>query len=88
MPILHSFEENKLEYEDEVEIKMMETKMDKESLEHNLQKNDLVLQEVTNGNLRARIFEERKKIFTEPGDSVRINPDAVARPATRKFDFI
>ncbi|GJV92743.1 hypothetical protein Tco_1540556 [Tanacetum coccineum] len=38
MPILHSFEENKLEYEDEdeVEIKMMGTGMDKESLEHNL----------------------------------------------------
>ncbi|GJY11040.1 hypothetical protein Tco_0379225 [Tanacetum coccineum] len=36
--ILHSFEENKLEYEDEdeVEIKMMGTGMDKESLEHNL----------------------------------------------------
>ncbi|GKE17373.1 hypothetical protein Tco_1424950, partial [Tanacetum coccineum] len=32
MPILHSFEENKLEYEDEdeVEIKMMGTRMDKE----------------------------------------------------------
>nr|GEV55136.1 zinc finger, CCHC-type [Tanacetum cinerariifolium] len=38
MPILHSFEKNKLEYEDEdaVEIKMMGTKMDKESLEYNL----------------------------------------------------
>nr|GEV18779.1 hypothetical protein [Tanacetum cinerariifolium] len=34
MPILHSFEENKLEYEDEdeVKIKMMGTRMDKESL--------------------------------------------------------
>ncbi|GKE32779.1 hypothetical protein Tco_1452101 [Tanacetum coccineum] len=33
MPILHSFEENKLEYEDEyaVKIKMMGTRMDKES---------------------------------------------------------
>ncbi|GJV89686.1 retrovirus-related pol polyprotein from transposon TNT 1-94 [Tanacetum coccineum] len=43
MPILHSFEENKLEYEDEyaVEIKMMGTGMDKESLEHNLYKNDI-----------------------------------------------
>ncbi|GJT22778.1 hypothetical protein Tco_0892715 [Tanacetum coccineum] len=32
MPILHSFKENKLEYEDEdkVEIKMMGTEMDKE----------------------------------------------------------
>ncbi|GJU10120.1 zf-CCHC domain-containing protein [Tanacetum coccineum] len=38
MPILHSFEENKLEYEDEdaVEIKMMGTRMDKELLENNI----------------------------------------------------
>ncbi|GJZ44698.1 hypothetical protein Tco_0591953 [Tanacetum coccineum] len=45
MPILHSFEENKLEYEDEdeVEIKMMGTGMDKESLEHNLYENDITL---------------------------------------------
>ncbi|GJX30426.1 hypothetical protein Tco_0238505 [Tanacetum coccineum] len=37
MPILHSFEVNKLEYEDgdEVKIMMMGTRMDKESLEHN-----------------------------------------------------
>ncbi|GKD75637.1 hypothetical protein Tco_1333919 [Tanacetum coccineum] len=43
MPILHSFEENKLEYkdEDEVKIKMMGTGMDKEWLEHNLYKNDI-----------------------------------------------
>ncbi|GJV80938.1 hypothetical protein Tco_1516808 [Tanacetum coccineum] len=43
MPILHSFEENKLEYEDgdEVRIKMMGTGMDKESLKHNLYKNDI-----------------------------------------------
>ncbi|GJR12788.1 hypothetical protein Tco_0795440 [Tanacetum coccineum] len=45
MPLLHSFEENKLEYEDEdedeVKIKMMGTGMDKESLEHNLHKNDI-----------------------------------------------
>ncbi|GJW30335.1 hypothetical protein Tco_0047210 [Tanacetum coccineum] len=45
MPILHSFDENKLEYEDEdeVEIKMMGTRMDKESLEHNLYENDITL---------------------------------------------
>ncbi|GJX31141.1 hypothetical protein Tco_0240996 [Tanacetum coccineum] len=45
MPILHSFEENKLEYEDEdeVKIKMMRTGMDKESLEHNLYENDIIL---------------------------------------------
>ncbi|GJZ89567.1 hypothetical protein Tco_0661349 [Tanacetum coccineum] len=43
MRILHSFGENKLEYkdEDEVEIKMMGTRMDKESLEHNLYENDM-----------------------------------------------
>nr|GFA39021.1 hypothetical protein [Tanacetum cinerariifolium] len=43
MPLLHSFKENKLEYkdEDEVEIKMMGTEMDKESLEHNLNENDI-----------------------------------------------
>ncbi|GJZ20937.1 hypothetical protein Tco_0557976 [Tanacetum coccineum] len=45
MPILHSFEENKLEYEDEdeVEIKMMGTGMDKEFLKHNLYENDTTL---------------------------------------------
>ncbi|GKA16658.1 reverse transcriptase domain-containing protein [Tanacetum coccineum] len=45
MPILHSFEENELEYEDEdeVEIKMMGIGMDKESLEHNLYKDDITL---------------------------------------------
>ncbi|GJT01541.1 hypothetical protein Tco_0822710 [Tanacetum coccineum] len=45
MPILHLFEENKLDYEDEdaVEIKMMGTGMDKESLEHNLYENDITL---------------------------------------------
>ncbi|GJZ96561.1 hypothetical protein Tco_0668895 [Tanacetum coccineum] len=43
MPILHSFEENKVKYEDkdEVKIKMMGTGMDKESLEHNLYNNDI-----------------------------------------------
>ncbi|GKA93255.1 hypothetical protein Tco_0815241 [Tanacetum coccineum] len=43
MPILLSFEENKLEYEDEdaTEIKMMGTEIDKESLEHNLYENDI-----------------------------------------------
>nr|GEV16957.1 hypothetical protein [Tanacetum cinerariifolium] len=45
MPILHSFKENKLEHkdEDEVEIKIMGTRMDKESFEHNLHKNDITL---------------------------------------------
>ncbi|GJS55461.1 hypothetical protein Tco_0628823 [Tanacetum coccineum] len=43
MPILHSFEENKVKYEDEdeVKIKIMGTGMDKESFEHNLYKNDI-----------------------------------------------
>nr|GEW64243.1 MAK10-like protein [Tanacetum cinerariifolium] len=43
MPILYSFEENRLEYEDEdeVEIKMMGSGMDKESLEHNLYEHDI-----------------------------------------------
>ncbi|GJZ31580.1 hypothetical protein Tco_0576627 [Tanacetum coccineum] len=43
MLILHSFEENKLEFKDEdkVEIKMMGTRIDKESLEHNLYENDI-----------------------------------------------
>ncbi|GJS36177.1 hypothetical protein Tco_0534559 [Tanacetum coccineum] len=43
MPVLHSFEENKLEHEDEdeVEIKMMGTGMDKEFLEYNLYKNGI-----------------------------------------------
>ncbi|GJV70781.1 hypothetical protein Tco_1490776 [Tanacetum coccineum] len=42
MPILHSFKENKLGYEDkvEVEIKMMGIEMDNELLEHNLYEND------------------------------------------------
>nr|GEV39654.1 zf-CCHC domain-containing protein/DUF4219 domain-containing protein/UBN2 domain-containing protein [Tanacetum cinerariifolium] len=42
-PILHSCEETKLVYEDEkeVEIKMMGTKRDKESLKHNLYENDI-----------------------------------------------
>ncbi|GJT89626.1 RNA-directed DNA polymerase, eukaryota, reverse transcriptase zinc-binding domain protein [Tanacetum coccineum] len=45
MPILHSFGENKLKYEDEdeAEIKMMGTGMDKEPLEHNLYENDITL---------------------------------------------
>ncbi|GJX66343.1 hypothetical protein Tco_0300686 [Tanacetum coccineum] len=106
MPILHSFEENKLEYENEdaVEIKIMGTEIDKESLEHNLYENDITpiichnfsptsnppikpkdsgsfrMKEITNGNLRAGIFEEKKKkfFFTDPKDDVRINPDGVA----------
>ncbi|GJZ15683.1 hypothetical protein Tco_0551360 [Tanacetum coccineum] len=43
MPILHSLEENKLEYEDEdeVKIKMIGTELDKELLEHNLYENDI-----------------------------------------------
>ncbi|GKB92709.1 hypothetical protein Tco_0964981 [Tanacetum coccineum] len=45
MAILYSFEKNKLEYEDEdeVKIKNIRTGMDKELLEHNLYKNDITL---------------------------------------------
>ncbi|GJU31313.1 hypothetical protein Tco_1174902 [Tanacetum coccineum] len=46
------------------------------------------MKEITNGNLRAGIFEEKKKFFfTDPGDGIRINPDGVARTAIGKFDF-
>ncbi|GKA94517.1 hypothetical protein Tco_0816555 [Tanacetum coccineum] len=43
MPILHSFKEIKLECEDkdEDEIEMIGTEIDRESSEHNLDKNDL-----------------------------------------------
>nr|GEU35634.1 integrase, catalytic region, zinc finger, CCHC-type, peptidase aspartic, catalytic [Tanacetum cinerariifolium] len=93
MPILRSFEENKLEFEDEVEIKMMGTGMDKELPKHNLHKNDITLIICCNfsltsnlpikpkdsGSFRIKGFlKKRKKIFTDPGDSVRINPDGVA----------
>nr|GEX30316.1 hypothetical protein [Tanacetum cinerariifolium] len=38
------------------------------------------LPEITNGNMRAGIFEENTKFFfTGPGDGVRINPDGVAK---------
>ncbi|GKE67297.1 hypothetical protein Tco_1521458 [Tanacetum coccineum] len=94
MPILHSFEENKLEYEDEdeVEIMMMGTGMDKESLEHNLHEDDITLiichnfsptsnppiKPKDSGNFRMKEFlKKEKKIFTDPGDVVRINPDGV-----------
>ncbi|GJY21916.1 hypothetical protein Tco_0394482 [Tanacetum coccineum] len=55
MSILYSFEESKLECEDEdeVKIKMMGTGMDKEPLEHNLYKNDIT----------SRIFEEKKFLY-------------------------
>ncbi|GJY21207.1 hypothetical protein Tco_0393773 [Tanacetum coccineum] len=45
MPILHSFEENKLEYEDqdEVKIMMIEAGIDKESLKHNLYEHGITL---------------------------------------------
>nr|GEU98781.1 ribonuclease H-like domain-containing protein [Tanacetum cinerariifolium] len=38
------------------------------------------MEEIMNGNLRAGIFKENKKIFsTDPRDDIRINPDGVAR---------
>ncbi|GKB16054.1 zinc finger, CCHC-type containing protein [Tanacetum coccineum] len=105
MAILHSFEENKLEYEDEdeVEIKMMGTRMDKESLKHNLHENDITpiichnfsptsnppIKPKDSGSFRMKEFLKKEKIFfIDPGDSVRINPDGIATPATGKFDFI
>ncbi|GJU71503.1 hypothetical protein Tco_1262908 [Tanacetum coccineum] len=40
------------------------------------------------GSFRMKEFlKKEKKFFTDPGDSVRINPDGVARPATGKFYF-
>ncbi|GJW68398.1 hypothetical protein Tco_0122822 [Tanacetum coccineum] len=94
MPILHSFEENKLEYEDEdeVEIKMMGTEIDKESLEHNLYKNDITpivchnfsptlntpFKPKDSSIFRMKEFlKKENKFFTDPGDGVRINPDTV-----------
>ncbi|GJR86026.1 hypothetical protein Tco_0210037 [Tanacetum coccineum] len=78
MPILHSSEENKLEYkdEDEAEIKMMGSKMDKESLEHNLYKNDItssichnfsltsnpLIKPKDSGSFRRKVIFEEKKL--------------------------
>ncbi|GKA19873.1 hypothetical protein Tco_0699788 [Tanacetum coccineum] len=78
MPIFHSFKENKLEYEDEdeVEIKMMGTRIDKESLEHNLHKNDITLiighnfsltlnppiKPKDSGNFRMKVIFDEKKL--------------------------
>ncbi|GKA30834.1 hypothetical protein Tco_0717139 [Tanacetum coccineum] len=78
MPILHSFEENKLEYEDEdeVEIKMMGTGMDKEPLEHNLYKNDITssichnfspisnppIKPKDSGSFRMKVIFDEKKL--------------------------
>ncbi|GJU46999.1 hypothetical protein Tco_1204265 [Tanacetum coccineum] len=87
MPILHSFEENKLEYEDEdeVEIKIMGTGMDKESLEHNLYQD--VITPIIYHNFSPTSNPPIKPKDSDPGDGIRINPDGVARPATGKFDF-
>ncbi|GJU97858.1 hypothetical protein Tco_1327129 [Tanacetum coccineum] len=64
MPILYSFEENKLEYadKDEVEIKMMGTGMDKESSEHNLYKNDIT-SSVCHNFLQLRIHPSNQRIW-------------------------
>ncbi|GJX18160.1 hypothetical protein Tco_0218992 [Tanacetum coccineum] len=89
MSILHSFEENKLEYEDEdeVKIKMMGTGMDKESLAHNLHKNDITPIICHNFSLTSNppikpkdsgIFK-KSNFFTDHEDGVRINPDGIAR---------
>ncbi|GKB46818.1 putative reverse transcriptase domain-containing protein [Tanacetum coccineum] len=87
MPILHSFEENKLEYEDEdeVEIKIMGTRMDKESLEHNLYKNDITLiiyhnfyptsnppiKPKDSGSFRTKVIFDEKKL----GSSSKVSLD-------------
>ncbi|GKD40979.1 hypothetical protein Tco_1261186 [Tanacetum coccineum] len=77
MPILHSFEENKLEYEDEdeAEIKTMGTGMDKEPLEHNLYENDLTsiickCKYVTRNTGKERKNEEN----TDSYENLRHNP--------------
>nr|GEU93222.1 hypothetical protein [Tanacetum cinerariifolium] len=78
MPILHSFKENKLEYEDEdeVKIKMMGTRMDKELLEHNLRKKDITpiighnfsptlnppIKPKDSGNFRMKVIFDEKKL--------------------------
>nr|GEW26547.1 hypothetical protein [Tanacetum cinerariifolium] len=38
--------------------------------------------------LAYRDFDVKKKIFTDPGDGIRINLEGVAMSATEKFDFI
>ncbi|GKB58274.1 hypothetical protein Tco_0914460 [Tanacetum coccineum] len=74
----HSFEENKLEYEDEdeVEIKMMGTRMDKESLEHNLYEDNMTpiichnfsptsnppIKLKDSGNFRMKVIFDEKKL--------------------------
>ncbi|GJX41369.1 hypothetical protein Tco_0256359 [Tanacetum coccineum] len=76
MPILHLFEENKLEYEDEDEVMMMETGMDKESLEHYLYEDDITLiichnfsltsnppiKPKDSGNFRMKVIFDEKKL--------------------------
>ncbi|GJW42886.1 hypothetical protein Tco_0071685 [Tanacetum coccineum] len=75
MPILHSFEENRLEYEDEDEfrIKMLGTRMDKESLEHNLYENAITpiichhFSPTSNPPIKSKdsgIFEEKEKTIS------------------------
>ncbi|GKA49931.1 hypothetical protein Tco_0743004 [Tanacetum coccineum] len=67
MPILHSFEEIKLECEDEdeLEIKIMGTRMDKESLEHNLYENDI-------SSIICHCFSLTSNPPIKPKDSVAI----------------
>ncbi|GJX23240.1 hypothetical protein Tco_0227685 [Tanacetum coccineum] len=80
MPILHSFEENKLEYEDEdeVEIKMIGTKMDKESLEHILYEDNMT-------PIICHNFSPTSNLPIKPKDSGNFRmkdfPDGVMSPA-------
>ncbi|GJX56743.1 hypothetical protein Tco_0286640 [Tanacetum coccineum] len=76
MPILHLFKENKYKDEAEFEIKIMETRIDKESLEHNLYKNDITLiighnfsptsnppiKPKDSGNFRMKVIFDEKKL--------------------------
>ncbi|GJS67744.1 hypothetical protein Tco_0682309 [Tanacetum coccineum] len=78
MSILHSFEKNKLKYEDEdeVKIKMMGTRMDKESLEHNLYEDNItpiichnfsptsnpLIKPKDSGNFRMKVIFDEKKL--------------------------
>ncbi|GJX85239.1 hypothetical protein Tco_0336013 [Tanacetum coccineum] len=65
MAILYSFKENKLEYEDEdeVKIKMIGTGMDKESLEHNLYKND-----ITSRARNSFVYDSNPNYFNDPSN--------------------
>ncbi|GJR79305.1 zinc finger, CCHC-type containing protein [Tanacetum coccineum] len=80
MLIIHSFEENKLEYEDEdeVEIKMMGTGMDKESLDHNLYENDIT-------SIVCHNFSLTSNPPIKPKDSGSFRMKCMTRSSTSKL---